>query len=67
MQFQLWLKTIQRMKDVYISLQGLDEDGFERFEIYLSGNIPIGSSKILTTKENIEKELFDKIVKWQSH
>jgi hypothetical protein len=53
-------------EEVSIEIQGLDEDGFEIYSLYLSGIIPIGESKYLTTREDYaEPDLFHKIVKWQ--
>ena len=52
--------------EVYITLQGLDSDGFEIYDVMLTGTIPIGASKMLTTRENyVDKELFEQIKSWQ--
>ncbi|MDP8263691.1 MAG: hypothetical protein P9M13_10385 [Candidatus Ancaeobacter aquaticus] len=52
--------------EVLVELQGLDSDGFEVYTLLLEGEIPIGGSKVLTTKEDyIEKDLFDQIAEWQ--
>ena len=51
--------------EVYITLQGLDSDGFEIDDITLTGTIPIGTSKVLTNKAYVDKELFEQIVVWQ--
>ena len=51
--------------EVYITLQGLDSDGFEIDDITLTGTIPIGASKVLTNKAYVDKELFEQIVVWQ--
>ena len=51
--------------DVLVKVQGLDSDGFEIFHLWLEGTIPIGASKVLTTREDIDKELFEQIKSWQ--
>ncbi len=52
--------------EVYVELQGLDNDGFEIYDIGLRGTIPIGASKVLTTREDyVDKELFGQIIDWQ--
>ena len=52
--------------EVFITLQGLDSDGFEIYDVILEGTIPIGTSKVLTTREDyVDKELFEQITVWQ--
>ena len=52
--------------EVFITLQGLDSDGFEIYDVMLEGTIPIGASKVLTTrKDYVDKELFGQITAWQ--
>ena len=52
--------------EVFVTLQGLDSDGFEIYDIILEGTIPIGASKVLTTKRDyVDKEIFEQIVGWQ--
>ena len=51
--------------DVLVKVQGLDSDGFEIFDLWLEGTIPSGASKVLTTREDIDKELFEQIKGWQ--
>lgn len=52
--------------ELYVELQGLDSDGFEIYDVMLEGTIPIGTSKVLTTKENyVDKEIFEQIRSWQ--
>ena len=51
---------------LYVELQGLDSDGFEIYDVLLQGIIPIGASKVLTTREDyVDKELFEQITVWQ--
>ncbi len=51
---------------VFVELQGLDSDGFEIYDVILESIIPIGASKVLTTREDyVDKELFEQIVVWQ--
>ncbi|MDT8390112.1 MAG: hypothetical protein RRC34_06345 [Lentisphaeria bacterium] len=52
-------------EDVYIELQGIDSDGFEIHEVVLSGKIPLGGSRVLTTKDDVNMKLFDQIAMWQ--
>lgn len=55
-------------EDTYVELyiQGIDEDGFEMLSIELSGEIPIGDSKVLTTREDyVDKKLLKQVVEWQ--
>ena len=52
--------------ELYVTLQGLDSDGFEIYEVILEAIIPIGASKVITTRERyVDKELFGQIVGWQ--
>ena len=51
--------------DVLVKVQGLDSDGFEIFDLWLEGTIPTGASKVLTTREYVDKELFEQIKSWQ--
>ena len=52
--------------DVLVKVQGLDSDGFEIFHVWLEGTIPIGASKVLTTREDdVDKEIFEQIKSWQ--
>lgn len=52
--------------ELYVELQGLDSDGFEIYDIMLTGTIPIGTNKVLTTREDyVDKELFEQITVWQ--
>ena len=52
--------------ELYVILQGLDSDGFEIYDVMLEGTIPIGTSKVLTTrKDYVDKELFEQITVWQ--
>jgi hypothetical protein len=53
-------------ENVYVTVQGLDGEGFVVHEIDLSGKIPFGTSKVLTAKEDyFENEIYSKIVSWQ--
>ena len=52
-------------EDVMVEIQGVDREGFEVESVVLSGRVPIGKSKVLTTKESIEKSLFKMITLWQ--
>ena len=51
---------------IEIMIQGLDEDGFEVYMIDFYEKIPIGKSKVLTTRETyVKRKIFKSIVKWQ--
>ncbi|MCE2397107.1 hypothetical protein J4G02_21555 [Candidatus Poribacteria bacterium] len=51
---------------VFVELQGLDSDGFEICDAILESIIPIGASRVLTTKEDyVDKKIFEQIVGWQ--
>ena len=52
-------------EDVMVELQGVDGEGFEVCSVYLDGRVPLGKSKVLTTKEGIEKSIYKMITHWQ--
>ena len=52
-------------EDVMVELQGVDREGFEVYSVYLDGHVPLGKSKVLTTKELIEKSIYQMIAHWQ--
>ena len=52
-------------EDVMVELQGVDKEGFEVYSVYLDGHVPLGKSKVLTTKELIEKSIYQMIAHWQ--
>jgi hypothetical protein len=53
-------------EDVYLTLQGLDADGFEVYNISISGRIPCNATKTLTTKEDyVAFSDYDAVVFWQ--
>jgi hypothetical protein len=50
-----------RDDDVLLDIQALDEEGFG-----LYGIIPVGESRVLTTKtDDVKKSLYDQIALWQ--
>ena len=52
--------------ELYVKLQGLDSDGFEIYDVMLTGTIPIGTNKVLTTREDyVDKKIFEQIRSWQ--
>ena len=52
--------------DIFVTFQGLDEDGFVVHEIICNINIPIGTSRTITQKEDyVSYELYSDIVEWQ--
>lgn len=54
-------------ENVDIVLQGLDSDGFVIHEIDLLGKVPLGTSKVLTEKEDyFSFQTYSKIVDWQA-
>ena len=52
-------------EDVMVELQGVDAEGFEVCSVFLDGRVPPGKSKVLTTKEAIEKSIYEMITHWQ--
>jgi len=49
-----------------IMIQGLDEDGFEVYMIDFYEKIPIGESKVFTTRETyVKSKIFNSIASWQ--
>ena len=60
------IKNLSDETDIYASIQGIDRDGFEVILIGLSGDIPIGESKVLTTREEfIDQLLLKEVVEWR--
>ena len=51
--------------DVMVVIQGIDSDGFEIHSELLDGSIPVGETRVLTTRSDMNKKLYDRIVKWQ--
>ena len=48
--------------ELYVTLQGLDSDGFEIYEVILEAVIPIGASKVITTEKVMSiKSCLDKL------
>lgn len=54
-------------EDVGMWLQGVDAEGFEVEDAYLTANITVGGSQTLTRKIFIEGELYKQIYRWQVH
>ena len=60
--------TIKNNSDnehVLVGIQGLDADGFEIDLVHLMGDIPIGGTRTLTTREYIARKLYEQITQWQ--
>ena len=60
--------TVENRSDdehVIVVIQGVDADEFEVGLVYLQGDIPIGGTRTLTTRENIARELYEQITHWQ--
>ena len=51
--------------EIMVVIQGLDSDGFEIHSEMLDGNIPIGETRVLTSRSDMSKKLYEQIVKWQ--
>jgi len=52
--------------DVFLDVQGLDADGFERASVSLEGHILPGQTKVLSTKqEYFARAEYDAIVEWR--
>ena len=68
LQLKLWFRMDSDDPELYVILQGLDSDDFEIYDVMLEGTIPIGTSKVLTTRENyVDKKVFEQIVGWQQN
>ena len=52
-------------EDVSITLQGLDEEGYEIDTVTIHGTISSGGSKVMTTSDSMDKKLYDQIVSWR--
>ncbi len=52
-------------EEVYVCLQGLDNEDFEVYEMTLTGKISTGESKVLTTSDYVAASIFEQIIKWQ--
>ena len=59
------VKNMSRDEDVYFTLQGVDEEGFELTSINIDAEIPIGEERTITTNEYINSDLCKRIVNWQ--
>ena len=51
--------------DVILEIQGLDSEGFEIFDIIVTGNVPFGNKKSLTTRDEVNAKLYKRITNWQ--
>lgn len=52
-------------EEVYLTIKGLDGDGFEIYNTSMSGKIALGASKVLTElDEGIEGDVFRQIADW---
>ena len=52
-------------EDVWITLQGLDQDGFVVSEISLEGRISLGEQRDLTESTFVGRKLHSQIVQWR--
>lgn len=52
--------------DVYVTLQGLDDEGLELHEVNMSGYLSPGENREFTTRDEINRKTFNQIVRWQS-
>ena len=60
--------TVENQSDdenLIVELQGADSEGFEIYSVFLKGRVPLGKSKVLTTKTTIEKSIYKMIAHWQ--
>ena len=52
--------------NVFVKLQGLDDEDFEIFSTILDGIIPINDTKIMTEMiDEVDADTFNSIAKWQ--
>ena len=53
-------------EDVYVTVKGLDAEGFEVLNFIMDGKVSIGATKTLTTIESyIDEKLFRQIRSWE--
>ncbi len=52
-------------EDVYFTLQGVDAEGFEIEAVHFSTEFPVGETRTLTTREEMNAKLYEQIVDWQ--
>ena len=52
-------------EDVYFTIQGVDTDGFEIDTVDFNAEFPVGETLTLTTREEMNAELYEQIVDWQ--
>jgi len=53
-------------EEVYVTMQGLDRDGFVVHEITVVGEIPPGESKVLTEKDDyVKRVMYDQVAEWR--
>lgn len=52
-------------QDVRVELQAVDSDGFEVADLTLRGDIPPGTSKVLTDKKYMQETAYKSIKNWQ--
>ncbi len=48
-----------------VDIQGVDKDGFELVSVFLTGRVPIGGTRVLTTTAYVSNSLFKQIVDLQ--
>ena len=48
-------------------IQGVDKDGFEIYSVYLTGHVPIGRTRVLSTTSYLKDYLLKQIVNWQQN
>ncbi len=54
-------------EEIYVTMQGLDRDGFVVHEITVGGEIPTGESKVLTEKDDyVKRVIYDQIGEWRA-
>lgn len=60
--------TVRNLTDdeeVFVELQGIDDEGFEIFPLTLTGHIKPGEERTLTSSYIIDQYFFEQIVDWQ--
>jgi hypothetical protein len=57
--------TSESEESVELVVQGLDRDGYELFEFYLSGVVKAGQTRNLTDRDYVPENLHKSIVRWR--
>lgn len=57
--------TSENEESVELVVQGLDRDGYELFEFYMSGVVKAGQTRNLTERDFVPENIHKSIVRWR--